>query len=136
MKELMFAVNVLFLTAGLAIAACGDDEEATEKGIDSEDPNSQGPPACPDPTWAVMEVGYDVDLVDVWGSKPNDVWATGIEGALFHFDGDDWVVVDVDTGQCSLQTISGRSASDIYTAGDVMRGRRIPRKPMTVMIPF
>jgi hypothetical protein len=55
-------------------------------------------------------------LSAVWGAAPNDVWAVGPHGTAINWDGSYWsnapVGADVD-----LTSISGTSASDIWTTG-------------------
>jgi hypothetical protein len=43
--------------------------------------------------WLEFKVSTGSLLQAVWGSMPNDVWAGGIEGTVFHFDGSTWTRV-------------------------------------------
>ncbi len=48
--------------------------------------------------WNEAEIEYGRgELQGVWGSSPNDVWAGGIYGALYHYNGATWTKVHTDT---------------------------------------
>jgi hypothetical protein len=52
----------------------------------------------------------------VWGSAPNDIFAVGAEGAIFHYDGTDWtpMVSGLEDSGEYLNTVWGLSANDVY----------------------
>ena len=68
-------------------------------------------------------IGWDeIDLVGgatlsvIWGRDQNDVWALGYEGTAFHFDGQRWAMMSVDT-LLSVTSLVGASAIDLYALG-------------------
>ncbi|RKZ11904.1 hypothetical protein DRQ50_12825, partial [bacterium] len=63
----------------------------------------------------VLDEPVDHDLMAVWGSAPNNVWAVG-NGTL-HWNGTVWQTIDIGP-ELLYVTIDGRSASDIFVGGD------------------
>ena len=48
--------------------------------------------------WSEAEIEYGRgELQGVWGSSPNDIWAGGIYGVLYHYNGNTWTKVNADT---------------------------------------
>ena len=68
--------------------------------------------------WQSMESPTFVDLYDVWGSAPNNVYAVGGEGVVLHYDGDAWTRVQSVPSIQSLNGIWGSGADDIFIVGD------------------
>jgi len=67
--------------------------------------------------WCWVQPGLlGSNLTDVWGSSASDVWVVGEGGAILHFDGSDWGLVDTDF-TADLQAVRGASASDVWAAG-------------------
>jgi len=65
-------------------------------------------------------------LHDVWASGPNDVWATGQEGKLLHYDGKEWsldsVRVDALTiDKLDLTSVFGLGTAEVYFLGRVIK---------------
>ena len=58
----------------------------------------------------------DVDLSDVWGSSPNDVYAVGSYGTILHFDGKTWSQMDSGI-EASLLGVWGESGGDVFAVG-------------------
>ena len=67
-------------------------------------------------SWQPSKVPTSHDLFDVWGAAADDVWVTGDQGTLLHWDGAAWALVGLDT-QARLQTVWGRKGDDVYVAG-------------------
>jgi hypothetical protein len=62
-----------------------------------------------------------MDFNAVWGSAANDVFAVGLEGLIFHYDGSQWR--EMDTGMTNskvfyhLKDIWGTSSTDVFAVG-------------------
>lgn len=56
------------------------------------------------------------DFLGVWGASENDVWFSGGDGALFHWDGSTMTSFDQNT-QDQLFSVGGSSSSDVWLAG-------------------
>lgn len=71
-------------------------------------------------TWELDHVEEGGGLVSVWGSAPDDVWATGgtsDRGLLLHGDGTSWTAVDVGA-PALLWWVYGFTADDVYAVGE------------------
>ncbi|MET0391434.1 MAG: DUF4215 domain-containing protein, partial [Polyangiales bacterium] len=78
-------------------------------------------------TWHALASGSDAQLMAVWGSAQNDVFAAGrrtgaaVRGSgavLLHYDGSTWTtVVSVDMRASGLNALWGSSAADIWSVG-------------------
>ncbi len=55
-------------------------------------------------------------IFDVYGTAANDVYACGNKGAMFHYDGTDWSVVDLGVST-PITTIWGLTGGTLYAAG-------------------
>ncbi|MFL5385501.1 MAG: hypothetical protein ACJ8GN_23510 [Longimicrobiaceae bacterium] len=53
----------------------------------------------------------------VWGSGPADVWATGDDGAMAHYDGEQWSAVSAAGVSASLNVVWGTSSTNAWAAG-------------------
>ena len=60
--------------------------------------------------------GYTL-LNAVWGSGPTDVWATGDNGAMAHYDGEQWSAVSAAGVTASLNAVWGTSSTNAWAAG-------------------
>jgi len=74
-------------------------------------------------SWSVVDAGAseDTDLLDIWGSGSQDVWAVGADwlhhkGIVLHFDGSEWEIVSDDL-PTPLKGVWGYSDSDVYAVG-------------------
>jgi hypothetical protein len=66
-------------------------------------------------------VPASADLDAVWASGPTDVWAAGAGGAMLHYDGTTWAVVNAATAN-SLQALWGSSPSDVWAVAGGLGG--------------
>lgn len=83
----------VILTLAVGLLAVG--------GCDDDTPTVTFPtplPEVPDP-W----------FFDVWGAAADDIWVAGARGAMYHFDGADWTLVDMGTDQ---------AITSLYSSGD------------------
>lgn len=55
-------------------------------------------------------------LYGVWGSSPSDVWAVGLGGEIFHWNGSEWLRNESGTTE-RLRGIWGSGASDLWAVG-------------------
>ena len=68
--------------------------------------------------WSVLSNGDDYgDLLGVWGSGADDVFAVGEAGVIRHYDGADWTAMDSHTDK-SLTDVWGTSSNDVFAVGD------------------
>ncbi|MGC4118993.1 MAG: hypothetical protein QM765_31375 [Myxococcales bacterium] len=71
----------------------------------------------PSPTgrWRTVASGTTSDLTAVWGSGPNDVWASSMKSsALLHYDGSRWSSVE---GSAKVTSLWGSAADDVWGVG-------------------
>jgi hypothetical protein len=69
--------------------------------------------------WSVQhELPLSQDLNDVWGSGPDDVYAVGQLGALFHYNGADWTQVVLTGMTNTLTGVWGTAANDVFAVGN------------------
>ena len=55
-------------------------------------------------------------LSTIGGTSPNDIWAGGVNGSLYHFDGMQWRAFSFDT-TVFLSSFSGYSSNNYYATG-------------------
>ncbi len=60
---------------------------------------------------------FDVDLLGVWGSGPDDIWMSGDKGTLLHWNGKTLLPWASGTS-VALRAVGGTGASDVWMAGD------------------
>ncbi len=89
----------------------GDDDDSTG---DDDDDSAQV--SCAVLSFEPMTVNTTEHLEAVWGSSPVDVYASGANGTVLHFDGTSWTQINVNQSG-SLSALWGTGPSDIYTAG-------------------
>lgn len=65
-------------------------------------------------SWRRALEGLASEIVDLWGSARDDVWAVGPE--LLHFDGDAWAPAS-DPPEAELRRIWGAAADDVWAIG-------------------
>ena len=66
--------------------------------------------------WSKASITLGKPLKSVWGNMPDNVWASGEGGTLYHFNGIDWFKIPIDSS-VSLGRLYGFSSSDIYCTG-------------------
>ena len=91
----IFLMSILVLA--LTGAGCSDD---------GEDITYSTPPAPEQMNW----------LFDVFGTGPDDVYACGNKGAMFHFDGSEWSFVDMGSS-VPITSIWGPGDGTLYAVG-------------------
>jgi len=96
-------------------AGAADGAAATEGGV-HVDASGDGGSNGTDP-WTSFASGTTEDLFAIWGTSASDVWAVGDKGAVTHFDGTSWKVMD-STVQTKLTSVHGTSASDVWAVGE------------------
>jgi hypothetical protein len=57
------------------------------------------------------------DLLAVWGSAGDDVWAVGHWGTIIHWDGAHWMAFDSSTFH-GLNAVWGSGGNDVWAVGD------------------
>ena len=74
--------------------------------------------------WTPMSGGGDVELVDVWGTGPSDVFAVGSaadgDAVILHYDGTDWSEQfrrEYPFGPATFNGVWANSPTDVYAAG-------------------
>jgi hypothetical protein len=109
------------VASALWLAACG--------GVSAPRPRPSGALATdlatatpPDasrcgPGWrAAGALPSQVTFSSIWGSGPDDVWVTGEQGTLLHWDGAGWSAASSGTSQ-ALRAVMGTSKSNVWAAG-------------------
>ena len=59
----------------------------------------------------------NVELYDMHGTQPDDIWAVGAQGAIVHWDGKAWQAFDPISSR-ALRAVWAVSPSDVWAAGD------------------
>jgi cysteine-rich repeat protein len=67
--------------------------------------------------WAGVELPRPLEVIDVWGTGPDDVYILGWNGYRFHFDGTSWIEVQ-DLPPFKYCLMGGTGPSDMLVAGD------------------
>ena len=72
--------------------------------------------------WREERVGRGRNLTAIWGSSPSDIWTSGVDGTLFHFNGSAWQrkpspVVIPPQIFFNLNSISGAGPDEAYMLG-------------------
>ena len=76
----------------------GDGNVPIDGGCDASDPNCVAKPiGCDEAEWCPVPTNVSTfyALVRVWGTGPNDVWATGSGATVIHWDGTVWAPTPV-----------------------------------------
>jgi uncharacterized protein YjdB len=66
--------------------------------------------------WSVMSSPTSVHLFSVWGTSSSNVFVTGQDGTILHFDGSAWTTMS-NSEPANLIALWGTSASDVYAVG-------------------
>jgi hypothetical protein len=56
-------------------------------------------------------------LFGVWSAAPDDAWAVGAEGAIVHWDGQAWALVDAGIPE-TLRAVWGPNGGDVWAVGE------------------
>ncbi|MEW5802522.1 MAG: hypothetical protein AB1847_10535 [bacterium] len=68
--------------------------------------------------WSIMDSDFPGCLLDVWGSGPNDVFATGTDGLFIHWDGNSWTEVNLGSilaaYEVDFQSIWGDGPNNVF----------------------
>ncbi len=72
-------------------------------------------------TWQPASLTKQRGLTSIWGRSPEDIWAGGINGALYHYDGNFWradsvplfIPTDADPVY-NFYAVTGNTAGDIF----------------------
>ena len=67
--------------------------------------------------WSAQTSGTTLELTDVFGFGPNNVWAIGQSGTLLRWNGTAWSPQATGTTN-NLHAIWGTSANNLWIAGD------------------
>ena len=67
--------------------------------------------------WSPTTLPVATTINALWGSAPDDVFAVGRGGAIFHHDGLSWTAQDSGT-TANLNAVAGRAADDVFAVGD------------------
>jgi hypothetical protein len=83
--------------------------------------------------WQALQRIVPVALRGVWNSAPDNVWVVGDQGTLLHFDGKNWLSIDLGT-KANLRSVWGTGPDDVWIAGDGgailhWTGARMNREP-------
>ena len=71
-------------------------------------------------TWTQISMLTTSDLSTVWGSSGQDVWASGLSGALLHYTGSAWAA-DPGSGvatQAAVGGLWGSASQDVWAVGE------------------
>ena len=108
------------------LASCGDAGRAPVEG-------PVPPPPPPTLRWTLVSSGEP--LTGAWGSGPNNIYVSGTNGRIMHFDGAGWSQMITGTN-ADLRDISGSGPGVCTAVGDggtvlrlesgAWRGERIP----------
>ena len=66
--------------------------------------------------WREVPINHNSIMAAIWGSAPNDVWFSAVDGALFHYDGIQISRVQFDSS-ISVNTMHGISPNSLYAMG-------------------
>lgn len=104
---------LLLLVSGLALCACSHRTRSTPAARTVEE-------RCDDHGWCAQTpagLGKTADtLTAVWAGGSNDVWAVGLNGALWHWDGARWL--SRPSGLRVLRGVFGLGTHAVWLVGD------------------
>jgi hypothetical protein len=77
--------------------------------------------------WTTISKGMTGELIDIWGTADDNLWAVGYEpcslssncGVIVHFDGVQWSRASVDPVAPKFVSVWGSSPSDVWALGDL-----------------
>ena len=90
-------------------------------------PPGDDQPGRRDYVWSVDTLDTEFNIITgIWGSSPQDVWATGSGGTendrLWHFDGDRWTAYNKDQLLGGGETLYGFDANNVWMGGRGITG--------------
>ena len=88
----------------------------TEKGTNGTDGAIKKLSKVSSSLWSPMNSGTLSNLVRVWGSSSNDVFAVGNDGTILHYDGASWSPMNSGT-TFGLAGVWGSSLNDVFAVG-------------------
>jgi len=134
-------VPLRFLISGwlalMLIAACSEDTAPSDAGPDDADAGGDVDPCEAalsewGEIWQVSTdnsglegITPDINLMDVWGSGPDDIYAVGFKGTILHNDGSGWSQMESGT-EDTLEGVWGYvlkdeqgqvTLTDVFAAG-------------------
>ncbi len=102
--------------------------------------------SCPLEGWTEMSSGTTHDLLSIWGSGADDIFAVGAAGTILHFNGASWLPMTVPAGSSSreLRSVWGSSDLGVLVVGssgtilhyDGLAWRELSALPPTATIGF
>jgi len=73
--------------------------------------------SCPQAAWELQNpLPQSNRLTAIWGSSATDIFAVGSRGAIVHFDGSEWVVMEPVTS-AALSGVWGVASNNVYAVG-------------------
>lgn len=92
------------------------NEEQSPKSIQSVDNNQYPIIHCVNKKWIPQKDVTDLDLVGVWGTSNDNVFAVGNAGAIFHFDGKKWRQQESPAIK-TLYSVRGSAPESVFACG-------------------
>ena len=69
-------------------------------------------------TWSSVQLNFDRILMDIWGTSSSDVFAVGSGNAIFHYNGQDWTLMNEMTNEIAiLNSVWGSSSTNVIAGG-------------------
>ncbi|MBW1872574.1 MAG: hypothetical protein JRJ19_10940, partial [Deltaproteobacteria bacterium] len=111
------------LISSVLFIGCSSDAGPGDSGIgDGEDAGDVDPCQAAVPQWlqtwqiTIDESGLegltpDINVMDVWGTAPDDIYAVGFKGNILHYDGNSWTKMESGT-EANLEGIWGYVLKD------------------------
>lgn len=118
MRVRFFTPILFWLVVPCWSCGCSTDATTTDAGIvDADAGGDQDPCVAALPgwnqTWQIQQeqsglegLTPDINLVDVWGSAADDVYAVGMDGTILHNDGSGWTAMESGT-EANLEGVWG-----------------------------
>lgn len=121
------------LLFSLLLASCTGGTSSNDAGLaDADDGGDVDPCIAAVPEWQSIwkiktEVSGlegltpDINVMDIWGSAPDDIYAVGFAGNIIHFDGSSWTTMESGTTE-NLEGVWGyvlKDDQDVVTRTDV-----------------
>ncbi|WP_437931559.1 hypothetical protein WMF37_20630 [Sorangium sp. So ce291] len=74
------------------------------------------PDPCGDWNWRAQETGTLSDLLSVWGTSNDDIFAVGDDGTIVHHDGQRWQTMESPTSEM-LDAVWGSGPDNVFAVG-------------------